>query len=75
MPYAIQRINANRVGRLVSMPQWCGGLDREHLAYLMGVKSHNRKQFEIALMVAYKRGLVVFCGNYVCCPAKDQMSV
>ena len=75
MAYAIQRINANRVARIVSMPQWCGGLDREHLAYLMGVTSHNRKQLDIALMVAYKRGLIVFCRGYVCCPAKEQKSV
>lgn len=74
MAYAIQRINANRIGRMVSMPQWGGGMHREHLEYLLGVTPENRKTYQTCLMVAYKRGLICFCGQYVCAtpPAMGQ---
>jgi hypothetical protein len=68
MPYNFERINANRIGRMVSLPQWGGGMHREHLEYLLGVTSHNRKRFETSLMIAYRQGLVTFCRGYVCSP-------
>jgi hypothetical protein len=75
MAYANAGMNANRVARMVSSPKWGGGLHREHLEYLMGVTPRNRKQFEIALMIAYRQGLVTFCRGYVCCPARNRESV
>jgi hypothetical protein len=59
-------MNANRVARVVAMPQWGGGIHREHLEYLMGVTSGNRKVFTTCLMAAYRRGLICFCQGYVC---------
>lgn len=53
---------------MVSLPQWGGGMHREHLEYLLGVTSHNRKRFETSLMIAYRQGLVTFCRGYVCSP-------
>ena len=70
MAYTHARINANRIGRMVSMPQWGGGMHRDHLEYLLGVTPMNRKQFETSLMIAYSKGLVTFCRGYVCAPPR-----
>ncbi len=64
--YKYSGLNANRIGRVVSMPQWGGGLHRDHLEYLMGVTPNQRKMYKVCLMTAYRRGLICFCGQYVC---------
>lgn len=66
MPYARSPMNANRIFRLINRPETGGGLLREELEYQMGVTPGQRKAFTTALMVAYRRGLVCFCGPYVC---------
>jgi hypothetical protein len=59
-------MNANRIARLVGRPGNGGGLHRDELEYLMGVTPGQRKSFTVALMAAYRRGLICFCGPYVC---------
>lgn len=55
---------ADRVTQIVGAPRWGGGVDRETLAWLLGVKPRDRA-FVAALMWLYRQKRIDFCGQYV----------
>lgn len=57
---------ADSIARICANPKWGGGIHKEHLAYLLGIRPARRAEFDRALMIAYRQKKIQFCWSYVC---------